>query len=216
MCDKFATMFSIQRLFGRDDKFFDLLEASAEESRESVRALNRVLSNPARVPSLTEFHQSKDADKQITEQINEALVNTFVTELEREDVEALSATLYKIPKTVEKFAERFIISARVVQSMDFSKHIALLDAATNHIVDMVKRLRAKPSVEAIKKMNARMQNIEADGDRLILQVLQDLYSGAHDPTKVLALKDLYELLEKVIDRCRDAGNVVTHIVLKSA
>jgi uncharacterized protein Yka (UPF0111/DUF47 family) len=32
----------------------------------------------------------------------------------------------------------------------------------------------------------------------------------------MALKDLYELLEKVIDRCRDAGNVVTHIVLKYA
>jgi uncharacterized protein Yka (UPF0111/DUF47 family) len=30
----------------------------------------------------------------------------------------------------------------------------------------------------------------------------------------LALKDLYELLEKVFDRCRDAGNVISHVVLK--
>ena len=28
------------------------------------------------------------------------------------------------------------------------------------------------------------------------------------------LKDLYELMEKVYDRCRDAGNVVSTIVLK--
>ncbi|PYM09779.1 MAG: pit accessory protein, partial [Verrucomicrobia bacterium] len=34
--------------------------------------------------------------------------------------------------------------------------------------------------------------------------------------KVIALKDLYELLEKVIDRCRDAGNVINHIVLKNS
>jgi hypothetical protein len=27
---------------------------------------------------------------------------------------------------------------------------------------------------------------------------------------------LYELMEKVIDRCRDAGNVVMHIVLKNS
>jgi uncharacterized protein Yka (UPF0111/DUF47 family) len=209
-------MFSIQRMFGRDSKFFDLLEASAEESRESVRVLNRVLSNPAKVPSVTEFHQSKDADKQITEQINEELVHSFVSELEREDVEALSATLYKIPKTVEKFAERFIISARVVQNADFSRHVALLNAATDHTVEMVKQLRQKPSVEAIKKMNDKMQQIEGEADRLILEVLQDLYSGAYDPTHVMALKDLYELLEKVIDRCRDTGNVVTHIVFKSA
>ena len=36
---KAATMFSIQKLFAKDDKFFQLLEASAEESRASVQAL---------------------------------------------------------------------------------------------------------------------------------------------------------------------------------
>jgi uncharacterized protein Yka (UPF0111/DUF47 family) len=30
------------------------------------------------------------------------------------------------------------------------------------------------------------------------------------------LKDLYDLLEKVIDRCRDAGNVIAQIVLKNS
>jgi uncharacterized protein Yka (UPF0111/DUF47 family) len=30
------------------------------------------------------------------------------------------------------------------------------------------------------------------------------------------MRDLYDLLEKVIDRCRDAGNVVTQIVLKNS
>ncbi len=209
-------MFSLQKLFGKDDTFFDLLEASAQESRQSILALNRVLSNPTKIPSLAEFHQSKEADKKITEQISEALVNSFVTELEREDIEALSATLYKIPKTVEKFAERFIVSSAVVQNTNFAAHIALLEAATNQVVDMVKQLRSKSTVEAIKVMNSRLQKIEGDADKLILDILKDLYSGKHDATRVLALKDLYELLEKVIDRCRDAGNVVTHIVLKHA
>jgi uncharacterized protein Yka (UPF0111/DUF47 family) len=45
---------------------------------------------------------------------------------------------------------------------------------------------------------------------------KDLFSGRHEPLKVIALKDLYELLEKVIDRCRDAGNVIAHVVLKNS
>jgi uncharacterized protein Yka (UPF0111/DUF47 family) len=32
--------------------------------------------------------------------------------------------------------------------------------------------------------------------------------------QVLALKELHELLEKTVDRCRDAGNTITYIVLK--
>lgn len=207
-------MFSLQKILSKDDKFFDLLEASAEEARNSVVALNRLLLAPGKIPSLQDFHHSKEADKKITEQINEALVSSFVTELEREDIEMLSTVLYKVPKTVEKFAERFIISAALAKDTDFSKHTHMLELATDKVVEMVKLLRHHTSVEQIKEMNAVLQKVEGDADKLILDILGDLYSGKHEPTKVLAMKDLYELLEKVIDRCRDAGNVVTHIVLK--
>ena len=207
-------MFSLQKLLSKDDKFFDLLEASAGEARNSVTALNRLLSAPGNIPSLKDFHKSKEADKQITEQINVALVDSFVTALDREEIEMLSTVLYKIPKTVEKFAERFIISAALARDTDFSRHIRMLEAATNEVVAMVKYLRGGAEVEQVKVKNAVLQKVEGDADKLILEILKDLYSGRHEPTKVLAMKDLYELLEKVIDRCRDAGNVMTHIVLK--
>ena len=207
-------MFSLQKLLSKDDKFFDLLEASAAEARNSVTALNRLLSAPGNIPSLKDFHNSKEADKQITEQINVALVDSFVTALDREEIEMLSAVLYKIPKTVEKFAERFIISAALAKDTDFSRHIKMLETATNEVVGMVKHLRGGAEVEQVKIKNAVLQKVEGDADKLILEILKDLYSGRYEPTKVLAMKDLYELLEKVIDRCRDAGNVMTHIVLK--
>jgi uncharacterized protein Yka (UPF0111/DUF47 family) len=138
--------------------------------------------------------------------------------LEREDIEVLSASLYKIPKTVEKIAERFIIAAPVVKGSDFGKHIALLDAATQRVVELVKLLRqlGAGQLDEAKEINNHLQQVEGEADNVILEMLQDLYSGKHDPTKVMAMKDLYELLEKVIDRCRDAGNVVTHIVMKNS
>jgi uncharacterized protein len=211
-------MISLQKIFGKDDKFFDLLEASAEEARHSVEVLNRVLSAPQKTPSLEEFHASKEADKKINDRIDEALVHTFASQLEREDIEVLSAALYKIPKTVEKIAERFIISAPVVRDANFAKHIALLDAATQRVLEIVKLLRGIGSgrLDEAKAINSKLQQIEGEADHLILDTLRDLYSGKHDATKVMAMKDLYELLEKVIDRCRDAGNIVTHIVLKNS
>jgi hypothetical protein len=33
---------------------------------------------------------------------------------------------------------------------------------------------------------------------------------------VIILRDLYDLLEKVVDRCRDVGNVVANVVLKNS
>ena len=211
-------MLSLQKIFGKDDKFFALLEASAESARGSVQALNRVLLAPAAGAALAQFHAGKEADKKITEQIGKELVSTFATELEREDIEVLSAALYKIPKTVEKIAERFQISLVHVKDVDFSKQVALLDEATCELVAMVKLLRSLGSgqLDHAKELNRKLQRIEGDADKLILDILGDLYSGRHEATKVIALKDLYELIEKVIDRCRDAGNVITHIVLKNS
>jgi uncharacterized protein len=211
-------MISLQKLFGKDDLFFSLLEASAEEGRNSIHGLNNILAKPWEETSVAAFHQSKEADKRITEQINEALVTSFVTALEKEDIEALSAVLYRIPKTVEKFVERFAISGLLVKGIDFSRHIALLSAATEQVVTLIRTLRGLGSgqVAKAKECNQRLQQIEGDADKLILEILKDLYSGAHDPIKVLALRDLYELLETVVDRCRDAGIVVMHIVLKNS
>ena len=95
-------MFSFQKLLSKDDKLFSLLEMSAEEANKSIQALNQILSKPDQLPSLSDFHRTKEADKEITAQINQAVVNDFVTDIDREDIELLSSVLYKIPKTVEK------------------------------------------------------------------------------------------------------------------
>jgi uncharacterized protein Yka (UPF0111/DUF47 family) len=50
----------------------------------------------------------------------------------------------------------------------------------------------------------------------MMTLYKDLFSGKHQPVQVIVLKDLYELLEKIIDRCRDSGNVIAHIVLKNS
>src|ERR1700710_3034028 len=89
-------MFSLQRLLGKEDLFFDLLEASAEEARTSVQALVKLNKNPEQTTLLYEFIQARRKEKQIRAKITEAVYNTFVTALEREDIEDLSHAIYRI------------------------------------------------------------------------------------------------------------------------
>ena len=81
---------------------------------------------------------------------------------------------------------------------------------------MVKSLRRGANLEQIMALNDKMQYLEGEADKAVVELLRDLLTGQHDPIKVIVLKDLYELLEKVIDRCRDVGNVISHIVLKNS
>jgi uncharacterized protein Yka (UPF0111/DUF47 family) len=207
-------MISIQKIFGRDQVILDLLEASAQESLACSRNLNRLLNNWGEQSTLDEFVASRRKEKEIASELADRLVKTMVTTIDREDLEALSTALYKIPKTVEKFAERFFIVNRKVGKFDFTRQGYLVEQATAHVLDMIKALRKGANLEEIKEMNRLLQQVEGDADKLMLELMEELYSGQFDPLKVVALKDLYELLEKVIDRCRDAGNSISQIVYK--
>ncbi len=209
-------MFSLQKLLGHDDVFFDLLEKSAEEARESVRLLVRLLGTPGSGgAALDEFALLRKKDKRITEELSTRLTQTFVTPLEREDIEALSTALYKIPKTLEKFGERLLLSRAQVGSADFSRQVQLLESAIGTVEELVKHLR-RSKLDVVKEQNDKLQYLEGEADKLMMELLRGLYNGESDPIRVIALKDLYELLEKVIDRCRDAGNIIFHIVLKNS
>jgi len=204
----------IRKLIGSDEKFYDLLEASSKEAESSVQLLVQLLKTPSQAPSLDEFIQTRRKDKQITEEISEQLCKTFVTPLEREDIESLSTALYKIPKIVEKFSEKFIVCAGHVRDINFDPQVALLSQSTATVVKMVGKLRQRAHLEEIKELNSQLHYFEGEADKIMLAQIKDLYSGRHEPLKVIVAMDLYETLEKVIDRCRDSGNVIFQIVLK--
>ncbi|MCI0744160.1 MAG: DUF47 family protein [Verrucomicrobia subdivision 3 bacterium] len=209
-------MFSLQKLLGKEDKFFDLLEASGRESCASAQALKRLAQNPNQANALDEFALSRRKDKAITTEISEALCTTFVTALEREDIEALSIALYKIPKTIEKIGERILIAPHFLKGVDLSRQIDMLEKATGTVLTMIQKLREGVGLESIKDINDRLQHLEGQADKLVLELLKELYSGKIEDVRVVFLKDLFELLEKVTDRCRDAGNVIAQIVLKNS
>jgi uncharacterized protein len=209
-------MFSLQKLLGKEDMFFDLLEASAEEGRACVQALNKLLKSPDRARTLEDFVASRRKEKRIANKISEAVATTFVTALEREDIEALSFALYRIPKTIEKIAERILLAPQFLDSVELSRQMGMMEKATDTLVLMLKELRGGVDLEQIKAHNDSLQAIEGEADKLVLELLRDLYSGKHEPLKAMFLKELYDLLEKVTDRCRDAGNVINHIILKNS
>src|SRR5262245_19662526 len=102
-------MFSLQKALGREDRFFDLLEAGATEAQASAQALTRFFQATGEARSPEALGESRRKEKLINAEIVESLATQVMTMFEREDVEALAKALYKIPKTVEKIGERMLL-----------------------------------------------------------------------------------------------------------
>lgn len=209
---------ALKKLFGKDEKFYDLLEASAAEAQSSTKLLAdylRATAASGKAPvNLDDFIQSRRKDKRITQQITEELCRTFVTPLEREDIEALSLALYRIPKIVEKIVERLSIYPGKLPVEGFIRQVELLNKSSEAVVEMVGRLRMGAKLEPVQALNERLQFCEGEADKVMLGLIKDLYVGPYDAKETMILQELFEMFEKAVDRCRDAGNVVFQIVLK--
>ena len=92
----------------------------------------------------------------------------------------------------------------------------MMEKATEAVHQMIQQLHSMEDLEKIKEINDRLQYVEGEADKHMNDLLRELYSGKYDALRAIVLRDIYELIEKVVDRCRDVGNVVMHIVLKNS
>ncbi len=212
-------MISLQKILGKDEKFFELLEASAAQARTSAQALVELVQQVeqgkvAEALDLCVLHRRKD--KLITEEITELLCKTFVTPLEREDIESLSHSLSRIPKTVNKVGDRLLIAPELIKGDWPKSQVILLEQAAAVLVEMVGELRRNPHLDSMRDKKARLQQLEGKADKIMLDFLREQHRNGQGQKEAILLLSISDLLEKAVDRCRDAGNVVFQIVLKNS
>lgn len=210
---------SLFSFFGRDTQFFDLLESSATEANNSAVVLQKLhgLLGSANIETLLgDLAQARRKHKRVAQDITTAVTKVFITPIEREDIEALSTTLYRISKTLEKVGERFTVCPPGAKLDTLAKEIANIVQATTVVQQLVGALRKGAILDNIRDAHERIQAIEGDADKVLLEHLRELFRSEQDARLIIFWKDIYDLLEKATDRCRDVGNVVFSIVLKNS
>ena len=164
----------LKKVLGKDEKFYELLEASADEAQKSAKSLSKLyaqVGKPDFEQCFTELVVARRVDKRIGLSITQELCQTFVTPLEREDIEALANALYKIPKTCEKIGERLAICPSQFSTDIVDKQVRMLEQATEVTASLVRKLRKLSNVEEIQDDYETLQTIEGDADRLMVRQL---------------------------------------------
>jgi uncharacterized protein len=209
-------MFSVQRILGRDADVCALLERSAQIGMDCVDALEKALHSPQREVPLAVLAEARRENKRITDQVADLLTGALVVAMEREDIEALAEALYKIPKTIEKFAERYRLSYKHVRDFDFSRQLILMGESVRSVFEMVQAFGQGAGLPEMKRLDIRIQRLESEADDVVLRFLEKVYEPDSPTLKGIILKDLIELNEKVVDRCRDVGGILARTMMKNS
>jgi uncharacterized protein Yka (UPF0111/DUF47 family) len=91
----------------------------------------------------------------------------------------------------------------------------ILVNATTELSHALKGLRNLKNTEFIKEKCISVRNYENEGDVLFQQALSNLFKET-DAVLVIKWKEIYERLEKAVDRCEGVANIIEGLVLASA
>ena len=153
-----------------------------------------------------------EADQLVRDIFGE-LNRTFITPLDREDMQRVAS---KIDDTIDHIDG---IAARL-QSYKIT-------TAPPYALDMANEL--VKATKEVELMTAKLRNIKNPSSMIehcrntsaIEHKVDDLYSAAisklfesNDAIEIIKLKDIYEKMESASDRCVDVADVVEDIVLK--
>ena len=208
----------ISRLLPREEKFHRFIEALCLQATLSARHLKTM------VESKDEAVQKKAAQdivackaeaKRISSAVTRELCLSFITPFDREDIQDFSAELYKIPKTIDKV--RVYLELHEVDGVeDLVAQEDLILQEAEAMESMVQALIKGGRTDVIMKQAALLDELENKGDDILAGLLVKLMTGTADTRQLILKRELYDLLERVVDRYRNAASIALQIALKNS
>ena len=204
-------------LLPREGKFFDFFNAHADHAAQAaveLKALLTDLSQFERHSRAIEKHE-KQAD-QITHQTMQLLHKTFVTPLDRDEIHQLITGMDDTLDLMEDVATCIFLYDVKAVTPDAQRLADFCVACTEKVKDAVAKLESMDNAEAILKLCGDIDRLEGEADFVFRSALAKLFREEPDARQIIKLKEVYQLLESITDKCEDVANVIEGIVLENA
>jgi uncharacterized protein len=204
----------VLRLLPRDDQYFERFSALAQRIHESARIMNRFLCGQDLLPPVAERIKALEHEcDQISHEILHRIDRTFVTPIDRDDIHRLAVRLDDVIDLIDDTVRRltlFHIDTPTPLSQTMG---GLVVEATGEVVQAVAGLK---KMKGVMRHCISIKKLENAGDAVFHDALASLFEEKATAVEVIKWKDIYENMERCLDRCELVAHVLESIVLKNS
>ena len=205
------------RLMPHEGRFFTYFSDHAALILQGAVELKAMMSSvgerEARAHNIKTIEGKADI---VTHQTMQLLHQTFITPLDREDIHLLITSMDDCLDLMEDVSHcMFLYEVRTVP--DEARRLAdICVACAEKVQAAVKLLDNMANAEQIMKVCGEIDRLETEADQVLRAGLAKLFHHEPDTRELIKLKEIYEYLETVTDRCEDVANIIEGIVLENA
>jgi len=139
-----------------------------------------------------------------------------VTPLDRDEIHQLITGMDDILDLMEDVATCLFLYDVKAVTPDAQKLGEICVACTIKVKDAVAKLESMENADAILKICGEIDRLESEADFVFRSALAKLFREEPDVKQIIKLKEVYQLLESITDKCEDVANVIEGIVLENA
>jgi predicted phosphate transport protein (TIGR00153 family) len=205
-----------QMIMPKEVRFFGLFARHAETIVAGAKALRAMLEGGESVDrNFTNVMTQESEADDVTREVLIAVRRTFITPFDRGDIKDLTTSMDNAIDMMQKTAKAIIL----FDIRDFTSEMKAMGDLIVECAELVQE--AVPLLSAISTHAARISAIaekisqlEGEADEMHDRGLKNLYASSKtQPMNYITGNEVYDHLEKVVDRFDDVANELQGIVL---
>jgi predicted phosphate transport protein (TIGR00153 family) len=207
-----------QALMPKEGRFFDLFEAHAGTLVAGAQSLHRLLEGGPDVPSHCDAvaRHENDADE-ITREVMLAVRRTFITPFDRADIIDLITSMDDAIDQMHKTAKVTALFEQRSFQPDMLRLGEVIVKTADLTAQAVPLLRSmRNNAAQLNAITEQVTRLEEESDQLYDAGIAALYRGPGraDPMAYIVGAEIYDHLEKVVDRFEDVANRISGVLIE--
>ena len=204
------------RLMPREGRFFDYFVEHAEQLVLGAQELKALMANVGELATRKRSIEKIEhrADK-ITQQTMQLLHQTFITPIDRDEIHQLITRMDDILDLMEDVSQCMFLYDITKITAEAGELAQICLISTEKVKAAVSQLSDMKHSKSILKLCKEIDQLESDADNVMRTAMAKLFREEPDVKHLFKMKEIYQLLESVTDRCQDVANIIEGIVLES-
>jgi uncharacterized protein Yka (UPF0111/DUF47 family) len=198
----------------RTSEFYTLFGKAGENALQVSRLVERRFrEHPNSGITQEQVKKEETEGDAITRDLITLLNTQYVTPFDREDIYSLATEVDDVVDYLEEASDLLGLYGVEMPTRHAVEQCGIIVRACEQLAVACHNLKG---MRGVQDALVQVKAFEDDGDRVLRDALAALFRDEGiDPLIVIRWKDIYEALERALDACETAANVIANILVKS-
>jgi predicted phosphate transport protein (TIGR00153 family) len=201
----------------QDRKFFPLFEKASGNLLTISKVLVEMTNTTApekRKELIKEIERLEHVGDGVTHEIFNELSSNFITPFDREDIHNMVSSLDDIVDFIHGSAKRIELYKITEITPSMVKLAELVHQGAQELNIAVMNLKNLGNAGKIREACVKINSIENHADDIFDMTIAALFEEEKDAVKIIKMKEVLAALETATDKCEDAANAISSILIK--